>query len=128
MGYLSANEGRKVLVVMTNSLVRHSPEYEMGQFKKDWMDKLPFIEMGFDRNIEIINNHYSKFKEPCEYDLIIIDEAHVFLNKDTKRYINFVKNVRASKLVFLTAIPIKANVADLHTFVTIAESVLQKKT
>lgn len=127
LGYLSENEDGKILVVTTNSLARYSPEYEMGQFKKDWMDKLPFIEMGFNRNIEIANNHYSKFKEPREYDLVIIDEAHAFLNNDTKRYINFVKNVKASKLVFLTATPIKTNVTDLHTFVTMAEKVLQKK-
>jgi len=127
LDYLSATADKadkNVLVITTNSLARYCPEYQGGQFKKDWMDKLPFRAMNCEGKIEIVNNHHSKFKFKKKYGLVIIDEAHLFLNKSTARYENLTKNIRADKVVFLTATPIKTNVDDLYTYVEIAECIV----
>ncbi|MCL2190310.1 MAG: SNF2-related protein [Defluviitaleaceae bacterium] len=127
LDYLSSNADKEVLVITTNSLARYCPEYQGGQFKKDWLDKLPFRAKGFESKINIVNNHYSKFKSKKDYGFVIIDEAHLFLNRDTARYQNLINNVRAEKVVFLTATPIKSGVNDLHTYVEIAKSIVGKR-
>lgn len=56
------------------------------------------------------------------YGLVIIDEAHVFLNPDTERYKALTSTfIQTEKVVFLTATPIKSGEADLETYVEIGK-------
>ncbi len=77
--------------------------------------------------VYIFNNHYSKFKDSKEYGLVIVDEAHLFLNTESLRYKYLVKNIKAQKIIFLTATPIKDDRYDFYTYVDIATQVLNKK-
>lgn len=124
MDYLYNNPNKKVLVITTNTLAKTNTLNTHGQFLKDWYDKLPFEKLELNSRIDIVNNHYSSFQHKKEYGLVIIDEAHLFLNEETQRYENLVKNIRSKKLVFLTATPIKSNENDLKTYTNIAEKIL----
>src|SRR5699024_1636709 len=124
MDYLYNNPNEKVLVITTNTLAKPNTLNTHGQFLKDWYDKLPFEKLELNSRIDIINNHYSSFQHKKEYGLVIIDEAHLFLNEETQRYENLVENIRSKKLVFLTATPIKSNEKDLETYINIAEKIL----
>lgn len=55
--------------------------------------------------------------------LLIIDEAQLFLNKESLRYDRLTK-LRSEKIVILTATPIKTSEVDLHTYVSIAGEIL----
>ncbi|MDR1503419.1 MAG: hypothetical protein LBT43_13305, partial [Prevotella sp.] len=127
LDYLDRNPNDKVLVITTNSLYRYCPAFQGGQFKNDWMSKLPFVETNLDKNIIIVNNHASKFKSPASYGLVIIDEAQLFLNKSSLRFEMLTQNICAKKIVFLTATPIKEGVQDLNTYLEIAKKVLGKR-
>ena len=56
------------------------------------------------------------------WDLVIIDEAHVFLNPDTDRYKKLVVEgkaagkITAQGVIFLTATPIRKDLTDLQTY------------
>lgn len=121
MNYLMNSKDKKVLIITTNALSKSD-----GQFLSDWFGKLPFSELGLKSRIEIVNNIYSNLKK-CgkEYGLVIIDEAHLFLNEDTERY-DYLTNIKAEKVVFLTATPIKNDISDLNTYIKIAEKILNK--
>lgn len=121
------NTENDVLVITTNSLAKPNNVKIAGQFLGDWFDKLPFAEMGYVDRVRVVNNHYSKFEQKQSYGLVIIDEAHLFLNKDSHRYKYLTSNIKAKKVVFLSATPIKHGFQDLRTYVDIAEALLQKK-
>lgn len=125
LDYLEKNPDEDVLVVTTNALAKYATGATGGQFKKDWLDKLPFEIMGLQNKINVINNHYSRF-EDRQYGLIILDEAHLFLNKDSLRYKRLTENIQANKIVFLTATPIKESYQDLSTYIDIAKAILRK--
>lgn len=77
--------------------------------------------------IKIINYDYRNIRKVKEddYDFIIIDEAHEFLNEDTKRYQELVK-LKAKKILFMTATPIKYSRNDLERYPQIASLVINK--
>ena len=54
-------------------------------------------------------------------------KAQLFLNTESLRYINLCNNIKAEKIVFLTAIPIKSSKNDLYTYVGIATRVTNKE-
>lgn len=121
---------RTVLVITTN------PMKTTGQLLNDWQEKLPFQTLGFYPHYQhglwdvwICNNNCASFDENTEgirhrFGLVIIDEAHLFLNKTTKRYKNLLEHVRGEKVVFLTATPIQRNAKDdLERYVEIAERI-----
>ena len=112
---------KKVLVITTNALVKS------GQFLADWMDKLPFRKLGYENEIEVVNQQYTSFKNEKKYGLVIIDEAHMFLNLETERTQNLMNNVRAEKVVFMTATPIKEGINDLYHYVRIADCITGKE-
>lgn len=116
-----------VLVITTNALARPNDVKIAGQFLGDWFDKLPFSDMGYTNRVRVVNNHHSKFKQKQSYGLVIIDEAHLFLNRDSLRYELLTSNITAKKVVFLSATPIKYSSADLRTYTEIAEALLKKK-
>lgn len=124
--YLENKPNENVLVITTNALAQKTSNQINGQFKGDWLDKLPFEELGYESKISVVNNHHSKFKNPQKYGLVIIDEAHLFLNEETERYHNLCENIQAEKLVFLTATPIKENAEDLKKYVRLAEQLLKE--
>ncbi|MGV7115199.1 helicase-related protein [Paenibacillus kyungheensis] len=116
-----------VLVITTNALARPNDVKVAGQFLSDWFDKLPFSDMGYTNRVRVVNNHHSKFKQRQSYGLVIIDEAHLFLNRESLRYELLTANITAKKVVFLSATPIKYNSSDLRTYTEIAEALLKKK-
>lgn len=125
LDYLYNNKSSKVkvLIITTNALVR------TGQFLSDWYDKLPFEQLGLKSHIEITNNHHANIKKFSgkKYGLIIVDEAHLFLNTDSCRYKNLEK-IKAKKIVFLTATPIKDTALDLEIYAGLAEKMLGNAT
>lgn len=116
----------KVLIITTNALTKKGSSSEYGQFLKDWYDKLPFRQLELTDRIDIVNNHYSNLISKGKYGLVIVDEAQLFLNKDSLRYQHLIEDVRAEKIVFLTATPIKISKNDLYTYVELARSITEK--
>ena len=114
LDYLRNHKNEKVLIITINSLVKKLINSEYGQFLNDWKEKLPFTENELEKRIEIVNNIYRNIPSG-KYGLVIIDEAHLFLNKETKRYKSLLE-IEADKVVFLTATPIKENRNDLYTY------------
>lgn len=114
---------KRVLVITTPTLCRTGKNQQYGQFLQDWFEKLPFKKNGFEACIEIRNYHYTSFEEDnrwSPFDLVIIDEAQIFLNKDTRRYRSLTEHIRTKKVIFLSATPIKSGVEDLDTYSKIA--------
>ncbi len=108
---LENNPVGEVLIITTKTLVNTSNAFDYGQFLSDWYDKLPFRELGYDTRIKITSNHYSnieKFKG-SEFLLVIVDEAHLFLNNESRRYNALVNGIRAKKVVIATATPVRYN-------------------
>ncbi|WP_160037168.1 helicase-related protein [Paenibacillus sp. An7] len=124
LDFLERNPNENVLVITTNALARTSTLKPKGQFIGEWFDKLPFEE--YKHRVEVVNNHPSKFKNKRNFGLVIIDEAHLFLNDETLRYRNLVQNISAKKVVFLTATPIKQYFSDLKVYPRIAEALIKK--
>lgn len=125
--FLMNNPDSTVLIITTKALVNKRKNSEYGQFLTDWYDKLPFKKLNLTNQISIVNNHPANLKEKeYGYGLVIIDEAHLFLNVETKRYKNLIKNIRANKVVFLTATPIKETPDDLTRYTTIANTIANK--
>ena len=127
LDYLEKHPGKNVAVITTNALAKPGSDFDYGQFFKDWFDKLPFQTLGLTDRIIVINNHYSnieKLKKEGDCGLLIIDEAQLFLNDESLRN-DRLRKLRAEKIVFLTATPIKTSKQDLHTYVSIAREILQ---
>lgn len=105
----------KALVISTNTIKKN------GQFKKDWEDKFGALTHRFD--IGYINNLYVDIKKAGDqhsvagnYDLIIVDEVHTFVNRETEAYKNL-KALQANKVIFLSATPVKTDFEkDLQTY------------
>lgn len=106
----------RVLVITTNTL------YKSGQFENEWRTKLPFDVLGLSDRFEIRNNHYSHFQTEESFGLVIIDEAHLFLNTETQLHKNLVSNIKAKKVVFLTATPIKEWSSNIKVYTNIAQA------
>ena len=125
LDYLRNHENEKVLIITINSLVKKLINSEYGQFLNDWKEKLPFTEDELKNRIKIVNNIYRNIPSG-KYGLLIIDEAHLFLNKETKRYKSLLE-IEADKVVFLTATPIKENRNDLYTYVDLARKIIKSE-
>ena len=125
LDYLRNHKNEKVLIITINSLVKKLINSEYGQFLNDWKEKLPFTENELEKRIEIVNNIYRNIPSG-KYGLVIIDEAHLFLNKETKRYKSLLE-IEADKVVFLTATPIKENRNDLYTYVDLARKIIKSE-
>lgn len=132
--YLYNNYGARILVITTSQLADHKGE--PGPFKQIWLDKLPFHKWGCGSLIRVINHDYRNIKGENDrntwvnrkgdnWDLVIIDEAHMFLNRENKRYKELVGGeeggkICTQKVVFLTATPIKEGLRDLLTYSSLA--------
>ena len=134
LNYLYNNKNDKIVQIITiNSLVRPVADHTNGQFLNDWFEKLPFQALQLERRISICNNHFKnlqkivKAEENNEYQvgLLIVDEAHLFLEESKRREV--LKQIRADKIVFLTATPIKQwSLGNLNIYTDIATAVLRK--
>lgn len=116
---------RSVHVITINTLVKAGEE-EYGQFLRDWFTKLPFGELGLQNDVTISNNHEANLDRKRHVGLLILDEVHLLLNEDTQRVQNILRNIRADKVVFLTATPIKESLADLEHYQKLAKQITQK--
>ncbi len=125
LDYLYNHPNKKVLIITTTSLAKANILEPYGQFLKDWYTKLPFKQFHMENRIEIINQHYSNIEKKTKesYGLIIIDEAHLFLNPETLRYQNLIQ-LKGDKLLILTATPIKSGLKDLDTYTQIAKNIV----
>ncbi|WP_370839068.1 DEAD/DEAH box helicase family protein [Intestinibacter bartlettii] len=76
--------------------------------------------------IKLIGNHPSRLSEKSSeiYDLIIIDEAHIFTNNDNAKKYEKVKQLKAKKLIFLTATPLRNNGKGLEFYAEIAAQIV----
>lgn len=125
MHYLFNHMQKKVRVITINALAG-----QQGQFFQDWKYRLPMNCLGvrdFENQITVTNNHCASMQYKDDVGLLIIDEAHLFLNKDTQMFQNLVENIHAEKIVFLTATPIKNSVDDLEVYQEIARKVLGRE-
>lgn len=119
--YLYKHPDKKVLVITVNALVT------TGKLKEDWK-KLPFDGLGLESRFEVINNDYRNIEAYSGQDwgLVIIDEAHLFLNQETKRH-TALCSLKAEKAVFLTATPVKDfRHFNMSVYADIADSILEK--
>ncbi len=124
--FLEKNPNKNVLVITTNSLVPRD-EFNNGQFLQDWYDKLPFDPLGLIDRITVVNNHFINIRkqEGKDWGMIIIDEAHLFINESSLRY-NSLLNLHADKVVIMTASPIKNHWSNLFIYETIASNIINK--
>ena len=138
--YLYNNPNTRILVITTSQLADKGDE--PGPFKQIWMDKLPFHKWLMETRIKVINHDYRNIRNENQrklgytrngykrdednWNLVIIDEAHVFLNPETARFQELVGvegstgKISAQKVVFLTATPIRKDLKDLQTYSSIA--------
>ncbi len=120
--HMDKEKFRNVLIITAPSVVE--------QFAHKFEDVLE-LQVGHegnynnkDYNIKVINYDYRNIRKFCgKYDFIIIDEAHEFLNERTKRYEELVK-LKAKKILFLTATPIKYSKSDLESYPKIASEII----
>lgn len=122
------------------------------QFANDWIKYFNFIDVSLHNELTLttsylntghyiskVHNISIKFVTPgkisygnisFDKDLLIIDEAHMFLNDGTQRT-KVLKNYyekpffKSSKVVFMTATPCKHNVEDLNQYTSLADSILK---
>lgn len=82
------------------------------------LGKIAFLSLGLFQNLK--ENELKKIRE--EYDLFVIDEAHKYRNKNTKRW----KNVRVlqkkedgfpNKFLLLTATPLNNSISDIFNLI-----------
>ena len=131
--YLYNNPESEVQIVTINSLVRPVPGKEYGQFLNDWYEKLPFSDFKMKSRIHICNNLIYGLQRVKKTGLLIVDEAHLFL-EDSQRT-SALKEIKAEKIIFLTATPMKHNsednlfsVDDLDQYTEMAKAIVGKCT
>lgn len=123
------------------------------QFANDWIKYFGFVDISDSEELKLttyylnpgqfISTDYNveiKFVTPHKIsygnikfdgDLLIIDEAHMFLSDNAKRT-KVLKNgyyekeyFKSSKVVFMTATPCKRNIEDLKQYTCLADSILK---
>ncbi len=130
--YLYNHPQEKALVITENALVKEDKKHSdlktkdaYGQFLSDWYYKLPF-DGDLKNRIEIINNDYRNVQNAeCEYGILVVDEAHRFLEAEKRK--TALKNIRAHKIIFMTATPIKRGAYNLEDYCDLADAILGKK-
>ena len=116
--YLEKNLEKKVLVITINSLIKTD------QFKNDLFNKFPFTDQQKGR-FSFINNLEAGLKKQTErFGLIIIDEAQEFLSDGDPERLEALKTLKADKVVFLTATPIRKEEKDIYRYIDIAFNIL----
>ena len=125
--YLYNHPKKRVLILTAPQLVDKSDGETKGQFLDDWFDKLPFEELSLEERIEIDNYWYGNIanKVNKQYGLIILDEAHEYL--EAKQRFLCLEQLRAEKIIIMTATPIKSGAENLSKYCDIADTILGKE-
>lgn len=100
--YLWQNKNKHpsdILVITTNTVKTNE------QFEKDW-EKIDGKLKPIVYN-NLVNSDLNKLSKDKKWGLVVIDEAHEFSNNDTERYQRIKEQLRADKVVFLTATPLR---------------------
>ena len=115
--YLHMFPNERVLVVTTNTVKTNK------QFEEDWARIMPSDLL---KRVDVVNNLItSDLKGSKEYGLVIIDEAQEFGNTWTDRRKWLEENLRAKKVVFLTATPLRYSAKwSLQKYVELAGKML----
>lgn len=140
--YLCNHPGQDVLVITTPALAAEGKDGKSGYryplFLHDWYEMLGLEKLGLTKRVVVINNDQANIggngpngSGPLSnYGMIIIDEAHMFLNQGIKRYENLTNRYQeftcTEKVVFLTATPIKDNWDNLKIYQDIAAALLRR--
>ncbi len=122
--YLYNNPDKDVLILTVPTLKRS------GQFINDWFSKLPFREINLQSRITVENNVFSniakhKKQNDDKWGLIVIDEAHGYLEADKRK--EAVKKLKSDKVIFMTATPIKRGEYNLEDYIKLAQEILVKE-
>lgn len=111
----------KVLVVTNNDTC-------VENFKRDWA-MLPFNSFEYNNKIDytIINNHFKSIEKAVrtEYDLIIVDEAHLFISNAEQKRCQQLENLKSKKIIFMTATPVRYKRNDIETYQRIGQKILK---
>jgi len=108
---------RDILVITTNTVKVNQ------QFEDDW-EKL-------DKQLRpiVFNNlrksDLDRLSKDKKWGLVIIDEAHEFSNTDTERYDKVKNDLRAEKVVFLTATPLRGG-GNFNFYKELANAILER--
>ena len=118
----------KVLLILTNAVL------ESNQFIEDIKSKLPIDKISDDIEIKAINNNYQNIAKEInnKYNIIVIDEAHLFINqsvnqRDESLRTENLKNLCSEKVIFLTATPLRYNSNNLNNLQNIGENIIKKE-
>lgn len=149
--YEATGYGQKRVLVITTTQLADSKKDGPGPFKRAWRNMLlplclssPLSYLLRDEYFQVIGHDYRNIQEVNKpiynadhklknnWDLVIIDEAHMFLNPGTRRYEELTgkkltrcpylsnRRIHAQKVVFLTATPIKNSWDELVRYSEIA--------
>lgn len=123
--YLASHPDRRVLVITTPAMAGRN-----GQFVGDWRKRLGFHKEELLSRVCCINNvacNVSRIYKPEQYGMVIIDEAHLFLNRETERFQGLcTSGLAPERLVFLTATPIKNDWEnDRKSYLQIADALVE---
>lgn len=115
---LEDGQSDRILVITTNSVK------ESKQFEEDWKK----LDNDILNKVTVFNNlaqsdlwRIEQFSE--KWGMVVIDEAHEFNNKDTIRFELIKNNLRADKVIFLTATPLRGG-GNFAFYRDLADSIL----
>lgn len=108
----------KDVLVITTDTVKHN-----GQFGDDWKKIDPELEKVTVWNNRAGNCDLKNLKSEEKWGLVIIDEAHEFHNQDNERHKLVKERLRAEKVVFLTATPLRGG-GDFSFYRKLANAIL----
>lgn len=119
--YLCQNPDRQsqdILVITTNTVKINR------QFEKDWEK----IDGGLKPVVynNLVNSDLKRLSAGKKWGLVVIDEAHEFSNTDTNRYMKLLNALRAEKVVFLTATPLRGG-GTFHFYQELANAILARQ-
>ena len=109
-----------------------------GKFIGDWKNVLKFNKLKLSNNVDydfnsrvqvinIYNTRISEYKDK-KIGLLIIDEAHRFIQNDNKEgntlMFDALKELKAEKVICMTATPIRYSTEDIKDFIKLANNII----
>lgn len=112
-----ARTNKDILVITTNTVKVNQ------QFEEDWKKIDEQLKPMVFNNLR--NSDLNLLSKDRKWGLVIIDEAHEFSNTDTERYNKIKNDLRAEKVVFLTATPLRGG-GNFIFYKELANAILNK--